>query len=242
MSGIVFARIPLDVMAMTDISANAKLLYARLLLYMGEQGMAWPAQATLASDLGISVRSVKRSVAELAIAGMIEKEQSSIYATNRYRLAGMPDFGEALGANSGTPPGTKSGPHMGTKSGPHKRIIEKKKEKRSAQRGTRIEETWRPDPECYRRQVERTDEAFVERTLEYFVNYWLSAAGQRGVKLDWDRTFHNWITTEIDRGRYKPRRVSAHAPSAEATDRRRAGLADALKRRMESAGSGGTFH
>lgn len=235
MSGLRFAPIPLDIMSMTEISANAKLLYARLLLYIGKNSKAWPSQETLAADLGISVRSIKRTVAELAQAELIERQQKNHRSSNEYRLCGVPDL---------APAGTKSGPPGIPNLAPIKEqgnISMKNKEVSS--RGTRIKSDWRPSEINHARQTERTDAAFVERTIEYFINYWIAVPGQRGLKLDWDRTFANWISSEIDRGKYKPvNRGSAHSASHANTEKRRAGLAGAYRKRMAGVGKSDAIH
>lgn len=38
------------------------------------------------------------------------------------------------------------------------------------------------------------------RTFAKFRDYWVSVAGAKGVKLDWDATWRNWVRSEADRG------------------------------------------
>lgn len=58
-----------------EISAGAKLLYARLARYAGQRGVAYPHQATVARAMGISVRTLRRHVAELRDARLITVRQ-----------------------------------------------------------------------------------------------------------------------------------------------------------------------
>lgn len=54
-----------------------------------------------------------------------------------------------------------------------------------AKRATRLPTDWMPRPE------DGTDEL----ELAKFRDYWKAAPGQRGVKLDWDATWRNWLRT-----------------------------------------------
>ena len=64
------AWIPHQVLQRVPISHCAKLLYGRLRSYAGRDGQAWPTPARLAADLGVSVRTVYRRLAELKKAGL----------------------------------------------------------------------------------------------------------------------------------------------------------------------------
>jgi hypothetical protein len=37
-----------------------------------------------------------------------------------------------------------------------------------------------------------------------FRDYWIAVAGQRGVKLDWDATWRNWVRNQKQVGYQKP--------------------------------------
>jgi uncharacterized protein YdaU (DUF1376 family) len=54
--------------------------------------------------------------------------------------------------------------------------------RRKQQRGTRLPEDWKP-----KEHLDRMDE------FDAFRDYWIAVPGQRGVKLDWDATWRNWI-------------------------------------------------
>ena len=63
--------IPNALMRCPDISATAKLLWARLAQYAGRDGKAWPKQATLAEEIGITGRQVRNLLAELMNFGLL---------------------------------------------------------------------------------------------------------------------------------------------------------------------------
>ena len=246
-----FAPIPLKIMRRTDLSANAKLLYARLVLFVGENDTAWPSRETLANELGIHLASVKRALNELSLAGLIERQQQR-GRTNEYRLFEEIKTNVAhirAGSNEVTrradePPG---GADMSHRKEPIK--ISPKKESASGQgsegkkskRGSRITEDWRPDEGTREKCVAKTSELFVEEQIQCFIDYWIDITGQRGIKLAWDRAFHNWIRNEIKWGRVKS--SSTSKPSGEeGRKRRRSGLASAYSERMESNGRTDTVH
>lgn len=68
-----------------------------------------------------------------------------------------------------------------------------------AMRGTRLPEDWRPDSSDLTWAAERgyTDSLDWQLEEEKFRDYWLSQPGQRGVKLDWQRTWRNWIRNAV---------------------------------------------
>lgn len=51
------AYIPFSLLESFELSSTAKLLYARLTAYAGEDGFAYPKQKTLAADLGLKTQS-----------------------------------------------------------------------------------------------------------------------------------------------------------------------------------------
>lgn len=67
-------------------------------------------------------------------------------------------------------------------------------------RATRLPEGWKPTAElvayCRGKGVD------PDRATEEFVNYWPTVAGQKGVKLDWDRTFMNRCMELAERGKF----------------------------------------
>lgn len=77
-----------------------------------------------------------------------------------------------------------------------------------AKRGRRLEPTWFPRPDTIaklRSQYPNLSDEWWRKTHEKFVNHWVSKAGRDAAKLDWDRTFVNWVHNEaekVPRGSY----------------------------------------
>lgn len=70
----------------------------------------------------------------------------------------------------------------------------------NAKRGSRLPADWRPSGEdrAFARSEGFSDER-IDRIAAEFVDYWTAVPGQKGVKLDWSRTFRNRIRQLADR-------------------------------------------
>lgn len=82
-----------------------------------------------------------------------------------------------------------------------------------AKRGARIPNNWTPGPStgiwCVGKGVKPKD------YIEEFRNYWESKPGQAGTKLDWEKTFMNWILNDLKRN---PKRSTNNRPSSSSFD------------------------
>jgi Helix-turn-helix domain len=76
--------VPNWLMRRTEISQGAKLCYARLAQYAGEGGHAHPAQETLARELAVSGRQVRKYVKELIASELLMTHQFGLAQTNAY--------------------------------------------------------------------------------------------------------------------------------------------------------------
>lgn len=63
-----------------------------------------------------------------------------------------------------------------------------------AKRGTRLPSDWNPSPQDLNEACRKLGGAEpASQELDKFRDHWKAAPGQRGVKLDWDATWRNWI-------------------------------------------------
>jgi hypothetical protein len=90
-------------------------------------------------------------------------------------------------------------------------------EKSKSKRGSRLSEDFVPREETIGKMREELGVSAQALVSEHrkFCDYWLSVAGSRGVKLDWDRTWCNWMRTAAERGQLG---VSAAAPARRTND------------------------
>lgn len=65
--------------------------------------------------------------------------------------------------------------------------------KNTSKKGTRISEDWRPSELNLNWAKRERPELDHERVIEEFRDYWIAIPGQKGVKLNWDSTYRNWV-------------------------------------------------
>ncbi len=79
--------------------------------------------------------------------------------------------------------------------------IGKRGEKRGIRaRASRLPEDWSPSPE-YVARIIREHGVDPRESLRSFRNYWLSKGGAGATKLDWERTFDNWVLRDFEAGK-----------------------------------------
>ncbi len=81
-----FAQMPRPVLRAVGLSRNAKTLYALLLDYAWQDGSCFPGQSRLATDLDISVDTLKRDLDELRRYGLLNWKQRGMNQTNIYYI------------------------------------------------------------------------------------------------------------------------------------------------------------
>ncbi len=81
-----FVSLPREVLHDSTLSAGARLAWAALASYAWTEGKVYPGQERLASDLGVSRRSVVTYVQELEDRRLITKERRGLGQTNTYLL------------------------------------------------------------------------------------------------------------------------------------------------------------
>ena len=84
------AMIPNWLLCRPEVSAGAKLTYARLCQFSGRDGRCFPRQAVLAAELGVSARAVRRHLDELEEFRLVEVDQPGLQQSNRYAFLDHP--------------------------------------------------------------------------------------------------------------------------------------------------------
>lgn len=74
----------------------------------------------------------------------------------------------------------------------------------TAKRGARLSPDWMPTPGSVAKA--KTDAPHVDCQAEHatFVDYWIAQPGAKGVKLDWDATWRNWMRRKEGDWKSKP--------------------------------------
>jgi hypothetical protein len=102
--------------------------------------------------------------------------------------------------------------------------------KECARKAVRLGRDWQPDPIVGKaaEMIAAWQPGELERELAKFKNYWLAKGGKDAAKLNWQRTWINWLISADER---KPRNVERtntlgrHQPSDGLSSTARAGLA-----------------
>jgi hypothetical protein len=76
-------------------------------------------------------------------------------------------------------------------------------ERTPTRRGTHLTPDWQPSETVKVDLRAKYPDVKLGTVLEEFIDYWCSIPGQRGAKLDWDRTFRNRVRECADKPRYQ---------------------------------------
>lgn len=79
-----FAAFPYLVMRDKNLSVGARLTYAFLLMYAWQEGSCFASQQTMAADMGMSDRHLRRFISELKLTGYIRVEREDMRFNNTY--------------------------------------------------------------------------------------------------------------------------------------------------------------
>ena len=96
---------------------------------------------------------------------------------------GTPPNGEAISPPNATPIATNN----------HKPITINHKPIKENKRGSRLAQDWFLSKSMGDWATKERPDLDVRQVAEQFKDYWVAQAGQKGVKLDWDATWRNWI-------------------------------------------------
>ena len=65
--------------------------------------------------------------------------------------------------------------------------------KKNTARGTRLDKNWKPSIELINFCNSERPDLNPQTVVNTFLDYWVAQPGQKGVKLDWDATWRNWV-------------------------------------------------
>jgi hypothetical protein len=167
-----------------------------------------PTEAQLAVLVGASPDEITALLGELESAGVFSRtrtrviysrkltrmEKKAATARNNGRKGGNPTLGKKRDNSTSDNPEDKGGdkPQI-----PESRVQREKEEPKgsSKKKGSRLPENWTLPKSwgAWAMSEEGFSEFEVRREAEKFRDWWYSAPGQKGVKLDWQATWRNWI-------------------------------------------------
>lgn len=80
---------------------------------------------------------------------------------------------------------------------PNNPITEKPVTKgKTATRGSRLPANWKPDAELAEWSKTERPDLDLRKVFAEFTDYWNSVPGSKGVKLDWNATWRNWVRSQ----------------------------------------------
>jgi uncharacterized protein YdaU (DUF1376 family) len=77
-------------------------------------------------------------------------------------------------------------------------------------RATRLPADWEPSDELIAFARKERPDLNLRTTVMSFMNYWQAKSGKDATKLDWDKTFKNWVLNE-KQGPVKPAQLDPYA-------------------------------
>jgi uncharacterized protein YdaU (DUF1376 family) len=103
---------------------------------------------------------------------------------NNGKLGGRPKKTQSV--ISGLPDESQNNPNQEPRTNNHKPIKENKK-------GSRLSQEWFLTKSLGDWATQERPDLDVRQVAEQFKDYWIAQPGQKGVKLDWDATWRNWV-------------------------------------------------
>ena len=79
-------------------------------------------------------------------------------------------------------------------------IKRKREGKPSPKKGARLSENWTLPRPWGKWALQHLSEKEVRDQAERFRDFWIGVPGQRGIKLDWQATWRNWVRSAVARG------------------------------------------
>jgi hypothetical protein len=194
------------------LSAPAIGLYAAFLKFAdNETGESFPSRQTLAKILNVSVPTVDKYIEELREAGLVrsfprwrdtegkvsdvKSDRFNAQTSNGYIVLGYEGVSNIFTrrGQESLPGGVKNLYTNYTHVELDPDITRGGAPPKKSSRGTRISEGWMPDPKTVEKVKADLPGLDLASEHEKFVDYFLSVSGSKGVKVDWNATWRNWM-------------------------------------------------
>lgn len=187
-------------------SSTHKLVLIALANYANQDGQCWHSQSTIAKDTELSRASIGRSLDFLEKEGVLTRERRQrADGTRSTDLITLDLCCTELRCTQQCC--TQSKPMLQPATYSKDRTVSEPSILRDTRaRGTRIPDPFYPDASCH----DLTEKLLLtipesQTALDNFTDYWRAVPGAKGVKLDWQATFRNWLRNTASRNhRGKP--------------------------------------
>lgn len=185
-----------------DLTPTKKLVLLALADQANDDGLCWPSVGTIEKRTGLAERGVQIALAELEEANHLKRKFRSGHSTYYYihprttcTPHEMPPAPRAPTPALDAPPP----PHHVHPESSFEPSLTKVSVATKPKRGTRLPDDWEPNAANLKFVREVAPDLIAEDIELRFRDYWHSTPGAKGVKLDWDATWRNWVRAEADR-------------------------------------------
>lgn len=200
----------------SGMTASTKGVYITLLCLMYESeaplGQSWD---LLARRCGCTMPAFKRAILDLQDEQKVTVSDAGIWsdkcdkhiARRRERRSSAKAAAEKRWEKSEQKQGKADANAMPAQCQPEPEpdIKETPKGVSKKKRGTRLPEDWRlPRPWDEWAQAEGFSADTIRSEADKFKDYWISTPGQKGVKLNWQATWRNWMRNSDGKRTHKP--------------------------------------
>lgn len=208
--GFALIRAAYDIEGLDEHERGALVLLA---VMANDRGEAWPSIAYMVAKTGQSERTLQRAIGRLVKAGHISRRQrrheSAVYTVHLASAGSRP---VAVTGVTVTP--VRLTPVRSDVKTRHSDTLIAKNNQplnNTRARGSRLSVDWVPGPLPGKvaALASQWPPGREERELDQFRDFWAAKAGADACKLDWDRTWHQWIR----RGHDKIMRESSYGQS-----------------------------
>lgn len=194
--------------------------------YANREGVAWPSIGSLAKRIRCDSRTTQRCLKRIPADELRISKGTGPHGTHLYQViinVTLPLFAEQHEEGGKLPPVSLPGMAPKAKRGgvatpPEPSVtISKAVARQGAPRGSRLGKDWTLPIEWRRWALDTQpswDDDHCTNVTDIFKDYWTSTAGSRGVKLDWEATWRNWVRKEAPRSTNRQK----HAAWWESTD------------------------
>lgn len=194
-------------------SSGRKYVMQCLADYADENGACWPSVALISIYTEQGEKTVRNHLKNLTELGVIKRQRQRREdgTLGRYRFyiqtqnfgtsgqnSQLADLGKTSG-QKGQKPVAKSAAHCNQLT-TNELPLEAKPKVSTKNRGSRLSDDWWITDDLVTFGVtEGLNIKQIEREADKFKDYWQAKSGVSATKVDWNKTFKNWIRSHVDR-------------------------------------------
>jgi biotin operon repressor len=187
-----FAIFPAAVYDDRRLTPHLRDLLGLLSTYADKSGWCWPAQETLANQLGVTRQAVNQRLAQLVEIGYVETKRRR--GSSLMRLVyDLPDA---------SPADIRCKPGLFLDESPAFTELSQENDPTEGDTATRLPPLWQPPSTTVHWFKETFPQLNLLATLDAFRTYWHKATTQDAIKPDWNKAFRKWTLKAAGDGQH----------------------------------------